>query len=108
MKFYRSLFELIGWKELNDHAFSSGNTEIYFKQVNTAKPSTTIGPRHICFQAVSRRVVDDVAVLTAQSNASIIRGPVEANDYSVGYYTIDFRDPDGYVLEVAHTPNMKL
>jgi hypothetical protein len=30
------------------------------------------------------------------------------DSYSRDYYTVDFRDPDGYVLEVAHTPHMKL
>jgi hypothetical protein len=33
---------------------------------------------------------------------------VEMPDYSEGYYTVDFRDPDGYVIEVAHTPHMEL
>jgi predicted lactoylglutathione lyase len=28
-------------------------------------------------------------------------------DYSEGYYTVDFRDPDGYVIEVVHTRRME-
>ena len=77
----------------------------------TAKevPKTdTAGPRHLCFQATSRDVVDAVGSLLTGSGATVLRGPVEMADYSQGYYTVDFRDPDGYVLEVAHTPNMAL
>lgn len=106
-KFYKSLFHIIGWKELNDHAYSSGSTEIYFKEVNSVF-SEALGPRHICFQAVTRTMVEDVEAFLRQHNSLIIRGPIEDNNYSAGYYTIDFRDPDGYVLEVAYTPNMTL
>jgi hypothetical protein len=34
----------------------------------------------------------------------IIRGPLLVPEYSPDYYTMDFYDPDGYMLEVAHTP----
>jgi hypothetical protein len=36
----------------------------------------------------------------------MIRGPVEIPEYSPAYYTVDFKDPDGYIWEVAHTPNL--
>jgi catechol 2,3-dioxygenase-like lactoylglutathione lyase family enzyme len=107
MNFYRPLFELIGWKPLGNYAFSSGNMEIYFKEVAHSRVDS-LGPRHICFQAVSREVVNEVGRYLREIGADVIRGPVEMPHYSEGYYTVDFRDPDGYVLEVAYTPNMIL
>lgn len=105
--FYTGLFEIIGWRRLNDVAFSTGNIEIYFKEASVSKLDT-LGPRHICFQAVDREMVDAVYHYLQKVHARVIRGPVERNEYSEGYYTVDFYDPDGYVLEVAYTPNMEL
>ncbi|WP_108670318.1 VOC family protein [Peribacillus acanthi] len=107
LPFYEGLFEVIGWKKLNEWAFSTGSMEIYFKVVAQVKLDT-IGPRHICFQAENRNVVDTVFEYLKRHDTKIIRGPIERNEYSTGYYTVDFYDPDGYVLEVAYTPNMIL
>lgn len=107
LPFYEGLFEIIGWKKLNAHAFSTGTIEIYFKQASVAKQDT-LGPRHICFQATGREMVEAVHKYLLEMNTRIIRGPIVRNEYSEGYYTVDFYDPDGYVLEVAYTPNMEL
>ena len=104
--FYTQLFRGIGWRQKSDTEFSSGSTTVYLVE----QPVTRVdgaGPRHVCFQAVSRAVVDDVASMLRGRTADIIRGPVEMPDYSRDYYTVDFRDPDGYVIEVAHTPHME-
>lgn len=106
--YYDTLFSLIGWKKLSHAAYSSGMTEIYFVEKQGIKRQDTIGPRHICFQAASKEMVDSVGQWLKDNNHSVIRGPVERDDYSKGYYTVDFRGPDGFVLEVAYTPNMKL
>lgn len=106
--FYRGLFQRVGWRTLDDRAFSNGSMEIYFKEVPDLNRPDTLGPRHICFQAVSRKMVDEVHSWLVAGRADIIRGPVEMPDYSFGYYTVDFRDPDGFILEVAHTPHMEL
>lgn len=45
--FYSRLFAIIGWKQLDDTAFSTGKVEIYFKEVDE-KIVRTLGPRHIC------------------------------------------------------------
>lgn len=107
MNFYRKLFSIIGWKQLHDTAFSTGETEVYFKEMN-AEIVRTLGPRHICYQAVSRSVVDEVAHFLRDMEAKVIRGPIEMNHYSEGYYTIDFYDPNGFIVEVAYTGNMEL
>lgn len=105
--FYSKLFVIIGWKQLNESAFSTEKIKIYFKEVDE-KMVRALGPRHICYQAVNRRIVDDVARFLQEVQAKIIRGPLEINHYSDGYYTIDFYDPDGFIVEVAYTLNAEM
>jgi len=103
--FFTPILGAIGWRKLSDSEFSSGSTVLYLVEKIVPK-ADSVGPRHLCFQANSRNAVDTVAKLLRDQNATILRGPVEMPDYPKGYYTIDFRDPDGFVIEVAHTPNM--
>ncbi|MEJ8755913.1 VOC family protein [Pontibacter sp. H259] len=105
--FYSKLFPMIGWYELNKTSFSCGRHEIYFKEMPVAFHDS-LGVRHICFHAVSREVVEQVGEWLQSIKADIIRGPVEMPQYDASYYTIDFRDPNGFVLEVAYAPNTKL
>ena len=58
--FYDMLFSIIGWRKLNEVAYSTGESEIYFKEVDE-EIVRTLGPRHICYQAINRKVVDEVA-----------------------------------------------
>jgi catechol 2,3-dioxygenase-like lactoylglutathione lyase family enzyme len=104
MAFYRPLFAAVGWSQRSETEFSSGSSILYFIEKPVGRVDG-VGPRHLCFQATSRAVVEAVALLVKASAGSIIRGPVEMPDYSRGYYTVDVRDPDGYVIEVAHTPH---
>ena len=64
----------------------------------------SLGVRHLCFQATEREQVDQVYNALLNEHAEFIRGPL-LMPYSKDYYTIDFFDPDGQVLEVAHTPH---
>lgn len=105
--FYGKLFPLIGWYELTKTSYSCGNHEIYFKEM-PVQFQDSLGVRHICFHATSRDVVDTVGEWLKEINATIIRGPQEMPQYDKSYYTVDFRDPNGFVLEVAHTPAIKL
>ena len=107
LTFYDPILKAIGWNKLGSSAFSSGSIEIYFIE-RDVKRFDSIGPRHICFQANSRETVDYVGQILASCPGATIRGPLEVTEYSEGYYTVDFRDPDGFVLEVAHTPHMIL
>lgn len=105
--FYRALFPMIGWYALNETSFSCGQHEIYFKQM-PVEFCDSLGVRHICFHATSREVVDQVGAWLRGQQANIIRGPQEMPHYHAGYYTVDFRDPNGFVLEVAFTPEARL
>jgi catechol 2,3-dioxygenase-like lactoylglutathione lyase family enzyme len=107
LQFYSVLFPMIGWYELTRTSFSCGSHEIYFKEMPVALHDS-LGVRHICFHAVSREVVDQVGEWLKGRQSDIIRGPQEMPHYDASYYTVDFRDPNGFVLEVAHTPDIKL
>lgn len=100
---------MIGWYALNETSFSCGQHEIFFRQMPVAFYDS-LGVRHICFHAVSREVVDQVGEWLQRQHAEIIRGPQEMPYYyySASYYTVDFRDPNGFVLEVAYTPEARL
>ncbi len=100
MKFYKGIFDVLGWDLVEKNTFTNGQTKIYFLE-QKVKIQKTIGPRHICFLAISRKVVNEVGDFLVKSDHKIIRGPMESKYKNRSSYTIDFRDPDGYVIEVA-------
>lgn len=106
LMFYSKLFPLIGWYPLNRTSYSCGKHEIYFRAM-PVDLHDSLGVRHICFHATSREVVDEVGEWLRSIDAHIIRGPKHM-DYTAEYYTVDFRDPNGFVLEVAYTPDITL
>jgi catechol 2,3-dioxygenase-like lactoylglutathione lyase family enzyme len=103
IKFYHSFLSLIGWKKVNDISFSDGRMIIYFIGMKGVEKVRSLGIRHLCFQAPEKEQVDQVSHALADLGAEVIRGP-QFMPYSKDYYTIDFYDPDGQVIEVAHTP----
>ena len=100
LKFYDQLFEIIGWNKIDENGFSNDITKIYFIE----QPfifNKNVGPRHICFLAESRNIVEKVAIFLKNNNVFIIRGPIDSGYKERTSYTVDFKDPDGYILEVA-------
>jgi len=104
MKFYNSFLSLIGWEQLSAVSFSCGGMVIYFQEMKDIEKVRSLGVRHLCFQATIKQQVDQVHQALLAEQANIIRGPI-VMPYSEDYYTVDFYDPDGQVIEVAHTPN---
>jgi len=104
IKFYNSFLPLVGWKQISKVSFSDGNMVIYFQEMKDVQKTRSLGVRHLCFQATEREQVDQVYNALLNEQAKFIRGPL-LMPYSKDYYTIDFFDPDGQVLEVAHTPH---
>jgi catechol 2,3-dioxygenase-like lactoylglutathione lyase family enzyme len=100
VKFYKGVLEIIGWSHIEKNAFSDGQTKIYFVEQDV-KLQKTIGPRHICFLANSRAEVNSVGKFLDKNSYNIIRGPLNYHYKNKNSYTVDFRDPDGYVIEVA-------
>lgn len=104
MKFYNSFLHLIGWEQISEVSFSNGSMVIYFLEMKGIEKLRSLGIRHLCFQATKKELVDQVYQALFTEQADIIRGPLYMS-YSSEYYTVDFYDPDGQVIEVAHTPN---
>lgn len=100
LKFYKGLFAILGWELVEEKGFTNGETKIYFNE-QPVSFNKNIGPRHICFLAESREMVDEVGNFLKANNSFIIRGPLDSNYKDRGSYTVDFKDPDGYILEVA-------
>jgi catechol 2,3-dioxygenase-like lactoylglutathione lyase family enzyme len=65
---------------------------------------TTPGFHHLALNADSREEVDAVHGLLLDAGAHILEAPAEY-DYEHGYYAVFFLDPNGFKLEVVHSPN---
>jgi len=102
LNFYDKLFDVLGWLKVDKNGFVCGNTKVYLKQWNFPR-GNTLGARHICFWADDRTMVDRAGDYVKQTGVKMIRGPLIVAEYSLDYYTVDFYDPDGYMLEVTHT-----
>lgn len=105
LNFYQPLFFIIGWAQYDNNGFRAvgSGTKIYFRENNVTKIDT-VGPRHICFRALSREVVNKVKeYLLTTKDTKIIRGPIESEYKGKKSYHVDFRDPDGYIIEVSYT-----
>ncbi len=100
VSFYKKLFSLIGWEQYDRNGFQCGTTKIYFLEKKVSF-TENIGPRHICFEADSKDAVDKIFDFLKEIKANIIRGPLEYTYKEEVAYTVDFRDPDGYIIEVA-------
>lgn len=104
LNFYQPLFEMLGWKTVDKNGFVNGNLKIYLKKWDyPAGPS--LGIRHLCFWAENKELVNKAGEYVKSTGVKMIRGPLVVLEYSPNYYTVDFYDPDGFMLEVAYTPN---
>ena len=100
LEFYKELFSTIGWFQADENGFSSDGMKIYFYEMKDLNTGLKVpGPRHICFQARSKVEVDLVAKIPNVKDG-ILHGPdiIHPN----GSYMLVFKDPDGYILEVAY------
>jgi catechol 2,3-dioxygenase-like lactoylglutathione lyase family enzyme len=113
VEFYSKLFSLIGWKQVDKTGFKYENTKIYLKKSignsikrdSNSEQRNILGARHMCFDVNDTKTVDIVSKFLNEQKAKIIRGPLEVFDEwtpNGGYYTVDFYDLDGYILEVAY------
>jgi len=107
IKFYNSFLSLVGWKQISNVSFSNGSMVIYFQEMKEVQNTRSLGVRHLCFQAMEKEQVDLVFDALVTEQAKFIRGPL-LMPYSKDYYTVDFYDPDGQVIEVAYTPYANL
>ncbi len=100
LEFYKELFCVLEWDQVDENGFSKDGTKIYFMEMkNLAAHDGVAGPRHICFQAQDKSVVDAVAKLP-KVKSRILHGPEVI--HTGGSYMLVFKDPDEYILEVAY------
>ena len=114
VEFYTKLFSLVGWEQIDATGFKYGDTKIYLKESVFEKRNleseqrNMLGSRHMCFHATDLKMVESVGKFLNENKTKIIRGPLEVKDdwhTKGGYHTVDFYDPDGYILEVAYKEN---
>jgi catechol 2,3-dioxygenase-like lactoylglutathione lyase family enzyme len=99
LAFYIDFLSVIGWKQVDENGISCGNTKIYFRErKGITRQTGTLGPRHICFEAVSNEEVTQVSLLPVLKER-ILHGPAVLHP---GNYMVVFTDLDGSILEVAH------
>jgi glyoxylase I family protein len=120
LPFYRGLLEPIGWTGPREVIGEQGETIHYilvdapgFAAVGLREKRSdahgvpydryAIGIHHLCFDVPSREVVDERAQWLRDQGAEIESGPAEY-DYTPGYYSVFFYDPDGIKLELLHRP----
>ena len=101
MEFYGQILGLLGWSRHDANGFACDGTKLYFRE-RKEKFEDALGPRHICFQAEDQEAVDKVAKLLEVSNVAILHGPEVLHPH--GSYMLVFKDPDGYILEIACKP----
>lgn len=70
---------------------------------HTPHELTAPGFHHLALNADSREQVDAVYELVRGCGAETLDPPAEY-DYEPGYYAVFFRDPNGFKLEVVHSP----
>ncbi len=101
LRFYHVLFSVLGWDQVDKTAFRYGETKMYFCQGKDVDEMNlrVFGPRHFCFEAGSVKKVDMISRLS-EVKGRILHGPAVLRDG--GSYMLVFKDPDGYILEVAH------
>jgi catechol 2,3-dioxygenase-like lactoylglutathione lyase family enzyme len=122
LPFYRGLLEPIGWSGLREIQGEQGETIHYLSVEGPGVAALglrekrsdahgvpyeryAIGIHHLCFDVISREVVDERAQWLREQGARIESGPAEY-DYTPGYYAIFFYDPDGIKLELLHRPTL--
>lgn len=106
-KFYGKLLEMVGWKKVMDNAWACEHSQLYLREEKSTSRVLSLGVHHLCFGAKDKDTVDLVGKWLVAQKAKIFGGPSGMENYSPGYYTVDFYDPDGMILEVAYNPGMK-
>lgn len=117
-EFYDSFLDWLGYRKIYLHRIAAGwgtgicnfwiiQSEDRF--VNHGFHRRRVGLNHIAFHADSRTTVDDLykQYLLPRKVPVLYGGPKEYPEYSKGYYSVYFEDPDRIKLELAHIPEFK-
>ncbi len=122
VKFYDGVLDWIGYQRIYSHKIAAGwgikgatlgcnfwiiQTHNGFAQHGYHRKR--VGVNHIAFHADSRQTVDQFykELLLPRNIPVLYGGPKEYPEYSKGYYSVYFEDPDRIKLELAHVPVLK-
>jgi len=119
LAFYAGLLEPLGWTRVREIVGEAGERVVYrsvpgsFTALGLREKRSdahgvpfdryAVGLHHLCFDVVSREVVDERAAWLHDQGAEVESGPREY-DYTAGYYAVFLFDPDGIKLELLHRP----
>ena len=117
-EFYDSFLDWLGYRKIYLHriaaGWGTGRCNFWIIQsedrfVNHGFHRRRVGLNHVAFHADSRTTVDDLynQYLLPRKVPVLYGGPKEYPEYSKGYYSVYFEDPDRIKLELAHIPEFK-
>lgn len=95
---YKEPPRTIGWVGFNNSIWLMESNR-RFRSIKFDK--TRVGLRELSFSATSRREVDSIAKEIIKHGGKVLDKPKEYPQYSKGYYSVFFTDPDGVKLEVV-------
>lgn len=108
--FYEDIFKVLKYKLItrkNDHASwaSPAGYGIIIAQARIPRYKYQFGSPglfHICFKAMSKRMVDEAYQIATVRSVHIFTAPQKRPEFTSKWYAITFADPDGIKLEVAY------
>lgn len=117
-KFYDGFLGWLGYRKIADHkqwaGWGTGTCSVWVTQsfgdhVQHGYHRRRVGLNHVAFQAESRKMVDEFynEYLRPRRISVLYGGPKEYPDYSKGYYSVYFEDPDRIKLELVYVPDFK-
>ena len=122
VKFYEEFLTWLGYQRIYSHKIAAGwgikgatlgcNFWIIQGDARYAREGyhrKRVGVNHIAFHAGSRQAVDRFyrEFLLPRKIRFLYGGPKDYPEYSKGYYSVYFEDPDRIKLELAHVPILK-
>ena len=117
-EFYDSFLGWLGYRRIYLHkiaaGWGTGSCNFWLTQCEDRFAShgfhrRRVGLNHVAFHADSRTTVDDFykQYLLPRKVPVLYGGPKEYPDYSKGYYSVYFEDPDRIKLELAYIPEFR-
>ena len=116
--FYDSFLQRLGYRRIYLHRIAAGwgtgicnfwiiQSEDRFASLGFHR--RRVGLNHVAFHAESRGDVDDFynQYLLPRNVPVLYGGPKDYPEYSKGYYSVYFEDPDRIKMELAHIPEFK-
>lgn len=122
VRFYEEFLDWLGYRRIYTHKIAAGwglkratlGCNFWIIQVDTefrrrGYHRKRVGVNHVAFHADSRKTVDQFykEFLFPRNIPVLYGGPKEYPEYSKGYYSVYFEDPDRIKLELAYVPVLR-